>query len=272
MMNRKIITSLIIALLFLILIFVIFFTVPSHYKNKVKVATHHLNAFNTKDEVARIVVFSDLDLYYDYDVESLKKVIAKINEQNPDLVIFNGDLILNSSYKENKKLNAEIVANLQTLKPLYGKFAILGEQDLNNKTSQQLLVESDFEILTNKVRPIRINNKTFNIIGLLDNDKQQDVLRAVDDKAFNMVVCHSPYIVDKIKTYKVNVIVLGHTLGGQYNLPLFGSVFADLKRYPYYKGVNEVNGIDVYTSNGLGIYQSNMRFNAPSSIELFILE
>ncbi|MDR1781456.1 MAG: metallophosphoesterase [Bacilli bacterium] len=271
-MNRKIIISLIGSILLLIIFFIVFFTIPSHYKNKVKVADYTLNVFNTKTTIARVVVFSDTDLYYDYDINALKRAVTKINEQNPDIVIFNGDLILNSSYKENKTLNNQIISTLKELKPLYGKFAILGEQDLSNKDSQSILKSADFEILTNTVRSININNKNFNLIALYDNNKEKDVLKNVSDKTFNMVICHSPNIVDKIKDYKVDMIVVGHTLGGQYNIPLFGSIFKNIKSYPYYKGVNEVNGIKVYTSNGLGIYQSNMRFNAPSSVELFILK
>ncbi|MDR3215630.1 MAG: metallophosphoesterase [Bacilli bacterium] len=273
-MNKKMLVSLISLVIIVLLIFLIFFTFPTNYKNKIKVASYEHNAFNTKIINAKVIVFSDTHLYYDYNIPQLKMVVDKINEQSPDIVIFNGDLINNKAYalnKEHSKINKQIITELKRINPLYGKFAILGEQDETNKDTPNILNEADFEILNNTIRPININNKHFNIIGLKDNKDPLKILSKANDKDFNMVIAHNPNIIDKITNNKIDLIVCGHTLGGQYYLPLIGSIFKDIKTYKYYRGTNNINGIKTYTSNGLGIYQSNMRFNTPSTIETFIL-
>ncbi|MDH6604020.1 putative MPP superfamily phosphohydrolase [Bacilli bacterium PM5-9] len=270
-MNKKILISAIAGVSVIIIIFFIFFYSPSQYKNKITTNTHKINAFSTKSEVARIVVFSDLHLLYDYKVTDLKKVVDKINGVEPDIVIFNGDLFDNKSYQKNKTQNTNIIKTLKELQPIYGKFAILGDQDNANKDASKILVDSDFEILTNTARNIKINSKHFNIIGLYNNGKQTSVLKKLNDKTFNFTLSHSPEIIESIKNYKINTIVTSHTLGGQYNIPIYGSIFSNIKSVPYYKGYSLVNEIGVYNTNGIGIYQSSMRFMAPSSIELFIL-
>lgn len=270
-MNKRLLLGLIIVFLTAIIIFFFFFSLPSNYKNKITHNTHSINAFDTQETLAKVIVFSDLHLLYDYDVDNLKKVVEHINQENPDIVIFNGDLFDSKSYKKNNKTNSEIVNILKEIQPVYGKFAILGDQDQKVKETKNILVNSDFEILTNVVRNIKINNKSFNLIGLFNNKKYTNTLNKLNDKSFNFTVTHNPEIIDSIKNYKIDLIVTGHTLGGQYNLPLYGSIFNDIRSVPYYKGYNNVEDISVYNSNGLGIYQSSMRFLAPSSIEIFEL-
>ena len=270
-MKKRVLLIMIAVFLTAIVIFFFFFSLPSNYKSKVVHNTHNINAFESPEMVAKVIVFSDLNLFYDYNVEDLKKVVTQINQENPDIVIFNGDLIDSKSYKKNNKTTSEIISVLKEIQPVYGKFAILGEQDQKIKETRNILINSDFEILTNVIRNIKINSKSFNLIGLLNNNKYSNTLNKLSDNSFNFVVTHNPEIIDSIKNYKINLIVTGHTLGGQYNLPLYGSLFNDIRSIPYYKGYNKIEGISVYNSNGLGIYQSSMRFLAPSSIEVFEL-
>jgi len=271
-MTKKLVIGAIGIVSIAIIIFVVFFSLPANYKDSIRVNTHNINHFEKDAPQARVVVFSDLHLFYDYQVEDLRRVVEVINDANPDIVIFNGDLFHDESYEKDDEVNGEIISILREIKPMYGKFAILGEQDTKNDDARGILVNSDFEVLSNVVRNIRINEIKFNLIGLYNNGKQTKVLGNVSDKTFNFVVSHTPEIIESIQDYKIDVMVTGHTLGGQYNLPFYGSIFDNIRNVPHYKGFAEVNGINIYNSNGLGIYQSNMRFLAPSSIELFIIQ
>lgn len=270
-MNKKILINSIIGIGILIVIFVVFFSIPANYKNTIKVNTHKLDAFKSKTPIAKVVIFSDLHLFYDYQPKNLDKLIDTINQQDPDIVIFNGDLFDSSTYKADTKINNEIIAKLKNIQPLYGKFAVMGEQDFKVTQARSTLINSDFEILNNKNRSVSVNNQSFNIIGLLDNKTSLDIMKKTSDKTFNFVLAHNPNQVNSLKDFKIDCLVTGHSLGGQYNLPFYGSIFKNIRDISYYKGYNNINGIPVYNSNGIGIYNSNMRFRAPSSIEEFIL-
>ncbi|MEH6937816.1 metallophosphoesterase, partial [Bacillus sp. JJ664] len=97
----------------------------------------------------KIVQFSDTHLGSDYSLPQLQGLVENINNQNPDLIVFTGDLIDNSAlFKERN----EISPILMQLKATYGKYAIYGNHDVGGagKTVySQVLVNADFTILEN---------------------------------------------------------------------------------------------------------------------------
>ena len=55
-----------------------------------------MNNTNSKENL-KIVQLSDLHIKKDFNADRLDKVIQKTNEQNPDFIIFSGDLYDNYS-------------------------------------------------------------------------------------------------------------------------------------------------------------------------------
>lgn len=79
-----------------------------------------MNNTNSKENL-KIVQLSDLHIKKDFNADRLDKVIKKTNEQNPDFIIFSGDLYDNySQYNENEA----VISKLKSLKAKYGKIAI----------------------------------------------------------------------------------------------------------------------------------------------------
>ena len=271
-MSKKLIIKLIALVSIIIILFVFFFTIPTNYRNNVRINTHHINAFDTETIQARVVVFSDLHLFYNYQIDDLKNVVDTIISSNPDILIFNGGFFSIEKYEKDEERNQEIIEILREIRPMYGKFAVLSQDDLKNQEIEAVLTQANFEIINNHKRDIRINDVRFDIVGLLNNDDVLNVFDTMSDETFNFVVSNDPIILENIQNFKIDVLVFGRTLGGQYNLPFIGTVFEDIREYPIYRGIHNINEIYVVFSNGLGIYQSSMRFRAPSSIELFILK
>ena len=52
---------------------------------------HQLENRSSKEKI-KIVQLSDLHIKKDFDAKHLDKVIQKTNEQNPDFIVFSGDL------------------------------------------------------------------------------------------------------------------------------------------------------------------------------------
>ena len=59
---------------------------------RLKVKEYTLNEQENGAEDIKVVQFSDLHIKEDYTAENLEKVVDKINAQNPDVVVFTGDL------------------------------------------------------------------------------------------------------------------------------------------------------------------------------------
>lgn len=267
-MNKKFLKGLIFFLIVIIISFLFFFWFPSQYKDNIKVNNYYLDPFSKEKQQAKIVVFSDINMGNDYGIENLDNLVNTISNQEADIVIFNGDLLSKDNNLDAKQ-KAKISEELLKIKPLYGKFATLGAND--DKSVVRLLENADFEILNNVARNVRINDVNFNIIGLNNNDSYKKALKNLSDKSFNFALVNNPSLIEKLLGNKIDVIVSGYTLGGQYNIPFFGSIYSDLQVSAYSKGNIEENGIRIYNSNGIGTKYNNMRLLAPSSVEVFNL-
>lgn len=264
-MKRKrglLITGIILLILFVL--FFIFYLKPKDYKSKIVVNTYNLNTKDDKTDKKnlKVVVFSDLNLGFDYQVKDLTNLVNKINDTKPDVVVFNGDLIA-------KKLSTEalksVTNQLKDIKALYGKFANLGESD--DKEISNLLVNADFEVINNQARHIYHYDKMINLI-FLNGNNYDTVLSKVNDNQFNMAITHNPNLINDLLKYKLDVIVAGHTLGGEYTLPFYGSIYDELKQ-EHYRGKFKDGDTQVVISNGIGTKHHQLRLLAPSSIELF---
>jgi len=77
----------------------------------------------------KIIHISDLHLGSFNSVEKLKEVVSLINSENPDLVVFTGDLV-NNYYHEAKPYRDV----LMEIKAKDGKFSILGNHDYGDYT------------------------------------------------------------------------------------------------------------------------------------------
>lgn len=271
-MNKKILINIMIGFIVIIILFFIFFTLPTTYKNTVVVNHIDIKSERPLKNEIKVAVFSDAHLFFDYKIEDLQMAVNRLNNEAFDVLIFDGDLI-QATKKQEAKPNAKAIINvLSQLRPMYGKFAILGDNDAKVKQTNQILKKSGFEILNNKVRNVEVNKADINVIGIRDLKKARSTLDNLSDKKFNLLIAHNPRVVDEVSHNKLNLIVTAHTLGGQYNLPFYGSVFADIREIPYYKGHTTVNGIEVYNTNGLGTERKNVRFLAPSAMEIFTIK
>ncbi len=86
---------------------------------RLEVKEYHLTEQKEDSEVIKIVQFSDVHIKEDYTFENLDKVVKCINEQNPDVVVFTGDLYDNyAKYSDD----ANIIAELQKIEAKYEKF------------------------------------------------------------------------------------------------------------------------------------------------------
>ena len=85
---------------------------------------------------------------------------------------------------------------------------------------------------------------------------------------YKIVLVHEPDISDKIvKDYSVNLILAGHTHGGQINIPLIKNIFIPKDSIKYTK--DHYN--NMYINYGLGTKKAHLRFLNHPSIDLYRL-
>ncbi len=220
---------------------------------------------------------SDLHYLGYFDESRLETVQSKVNSINPDIIIFGGDLVDREMSEDEY---SKLLLSLKSMNAQYGKFAILGEADYKSEAiSEQveaLLYEADFEVLKNKSVKLTKDTKEFiQIIGIDSPlDKLDDIESAyadVDEKNFAISFVHTPDTAKDLMTNKTDLIVAGHSHGGQVKIPLLGQVYNKPLAEEFYSGLYNVNNSKLYVSNGLGTSITDVRINAPAEIIIYTL-
>lgn len=197
----------------------------------------------------KVVQFSDL--YYDntVDIKYLKEIVSSINKLKPDIVIFTGDLISINVDDETKN---QIIESLGSINSSIGKYAIKGDSD--NDLFDGIINSSGFINLTNT--SVNAFYKGDIPINISNQDIQSDL--------FNILLIHEPDSIDSFEN-KFNLVLSGHSLNGQINIPIIKKLFLKNGSKKYYNGYYDINGSPLYVSNGIGTTNFKYRlFNKPS--------
>lgn len=215
------------------------------YSNKVT------NDFNG----LKIVHFSDI-LYPSVNIDKIKKTINVINNTNPDIVIFTGNIINKDINISNEK---ELLINeFKNIKAKYGKYAIKGLFD--NNDALEVLKNSSFEILDNTITKIYINNSYINIVGYTNKNDL-----SIDDKYTIFLTSYPDNTDNIINYYNPDLILTGYSLNGNINLPFIGGLIKYNNAKKYYNRHYEIGNTKLFISGGIGNKNINFRlFNHPS--------
>lgn len=230
----------------------------------------------------QILFISDIDynLFMDYD--RFSNIVNKINELNPDIVIFLGDLFAHPSINvPSDEIQAEVTNLLKSIKAPLGKFAVYGEQDLESVVTKQLfddiMANADFEVLDNE--SIQLYNKSGTFINLVGLDcpisGELDIDSAFNDvyrDTYTITICHTPDVIDSIPNDYVNLMLSGHSLGGQIYIPLIGRIIKMPYAEKYYRGQYNVNNTLLDVTNGVGTIKYDARLFSDPEIVLYQLK
>lgn len=214
----------------------------------------------------KIVHISDIHYKVTTDDEDLKKIVNEINLLKPDIVIFSGDLFdktikyTNKDYKKIEELLKNINYNI-------GKFAIKGDNDLKNDHWNDVIKNSDFTDLNDTYKLIYYkDSEPILLTGLSSNyyDNHVEKLKEIENNyKYSILVLHEPDFADKVNNY--NLILAGHSLNGQINIPYIGGIIKEKYSNKYYSEYYKINNSDLYISNGIGTSKYKYRlFNIPS--------
>lgn len=218
----------------------------------------------------KIVFFSDTHIGKDYNISQLQKVATKINEQKPDLVIFGGDLIDN--YNRDKPDLDQIISVLSLIQAEYGKFSVYGNHDYGggaNRIYGDLMEKSGFTLLTNQ--SVKLKDRDICISGLDDYQNGKPDIKLMDnhtETAYHILISHAPDLADRIDLSSVNLMLSGHTHGGQVNLPFARDYVLPPGGQKYVKGMYELNqNACLFVTSGIGTAKARYRFlNLPEIV------
>lgn len=228
-----------------------------------------------------IAFLSDIQYNGFMNKNRLEPMIRKINDANPDVVIFGGDLFdstLTNIPDQDKQV--EILNLLKALDAPLGKFAVLGEQDETSEniktTVKNILFQADFELIENSSLRIRNNSNAsitlFGIDSMING--HPDIEKAfsnINANEFNIAISHCPDIITQLPTTAIDLMLSGHSHGSQIRVPFFGPISTIDGAKTYTHGTEKIGNTLLHISNGLGTTNYDMRLFSQPEVLIYRL-
>lgn len=254
--------NIILTVLFLLLFIWAFFIEPNMLTvTKYQVQDKELSGI-------KIVFVSDLHIK-PHQKKRLQEIIGLINNQNADMVLCGGDLV--SGHNKLLTMPIEKIAiELQNIKSKYGFYTILGNHDQYIGTDYiiETLKNNKINVLYNSNVKVNVNGKDIYIAGIQYKPKNMiPIEKSLENtKSPVIMLTHSPDEIKKIPN-SVNLILAGHTHGGQIVIPVIGPILTGSQYHNLYAygQINE-NGKKLITTRGIGVSILPFRLNCPPEI------
>jgi predicted MPP superfamily phosphohydrolase len=215
-------------------------------------------------EGLRVIHLTDLHYGPLMPLEILDNVIQKTNELEKDIIVCTGDYVRGAAAARKIDSIWSVMANLRAPE---GVYTVLGNHDHWASTEQSVhcLNKSGHINLRHTVVPLSRNGKTlwFGGAGDLweDHVNLDQVLKDVPDDACRIVLAHNPDTADTDYTTRVDLMISGHTHGGQVKIPFIGTPVLPVKNKAYSSGFVRSRKTAVFISRGIGWAGLPIRFN-----------
>ena len=214
----------------------------------------------------KIAHLSDIH-YASMGKEKLDKVVEEVNIMRPDLIVFTGDLYDRFSNLTDD-MKEKIIDSLSKLEAPFGKYAVSGNHDYEHDGYQEIIEKCGFTYLSNESKLIYNNGNTpIEIVGYPSIMKDSPDYNISLSDNYKIGLIHEGDAFDNIENKDYNLVLAGHSHGGQVRLPIIGSIKFMLPDYAkkYSEEYYKVNNTQIYISYGLGESEFYIRaFNKPS--------
>lgn len=234
----------------------------------------------------KIVQLSDFHSYWFGSRE--RKVLEMLEEIEPDFVFITGDSVDPiTKLITDRDLSSVKIFWQELGKKYQGRiFGVLGNHDTG--MVKNYLEESGIPILDNENRRIWIGQEFIYLIGVDDpwtgRDDLPKAMAETENDIPKILLAHGPEIMARVSRKEIDLILVGHTHGGQVNIPFFGRLIQPLSRYgrKYTRGLFKVDSTPLdskhltgytylYVNRGIGTSIIPARFNCPPEITLIEL-
>ncbi len=230
-----------------------------------RIVTHEINSPELSKNWAgkNIVLISDTHLGVVRSEKFMQKVVKKINETRPDLVLIAGDIIDGPTFDYKKGLSP-----LRNIQSTFGTIYTPGNHESYNpdpeifypivKDLTTTLIDSKTEINGTDIIGIDFGNESF------ENTKARLEKSGFDGKIPSIAILHDPKNINALLDAGVSLVVSGHTHCGQF-WPMTLVVKSIYGKYTHGVVENNLGGVSV-TTCGVGTAMSPLRIGTNPEI------
>ena len=233
------------------------------------VEEYDVSVSESAEKEIRAAVLSDIHVGPYKKSKWVKKVVERVNETEPDVVLILGDFIFSSSNQ------TEMLGPLKNISAKYGTFAVTGNHDYIGFESDKIIkVLERLNVIVLENENVRLlEDEKLVLAGVSDIWFKGDPFEAVSGLLNDDVVLmlsHNPDVVLTKAVDRVDLVLGAHTHGGQVRLPAIGSLAPLPTRLgkKFDKGLFSYKGLPLFITSGVGETGSRARLFNPPEISI----
>lgn len=285
--------SLIISLL--LLLFTTIFLYGSFIEPRMLIINEQTVDLKNIDNPIKIAFFSDSQIGKYRDETDVKRTVEKILKLNPDIVFIGGDVVDNSVINQKKGIDETLyLTPLSELTKRIPVYAINGNHEFGVNCQTQdypctfyfpdvrLYVQEKMELLgvrylVNELEKITVRDQSFYLYGgdtWWGDQTDFSILNKRDNEDIpTIALIHNPAAAWETNKNKIDLMLSGHTHGGQIRLPLVGPVglVDDIIPRSWYQGWQELDQMKLFVTSGNGETGVRARLFNPPEIVLITI-
>ena len=222
----------------------------------------------------KVAVLSDLHVGHYKKTSWAQAVTQTINEQKPDLIFLLGDFVF------DRATDADMLASLLALQAPLGVYAVSGNHDFDSgalENIKALFKTADIRFLDNTSAELPLAPPTLTLVGVADlwfgGDPSFAMAKVNVKKGPVIFLAHNPDVVLDPTVKPADLVIAGHTHGGQIRLPWLGSLaeIPDRLGQQYDRGLFDYHGQKLFITSGAGETGPRARLFVPPEIVILKL-
>jgi predicted MPP superfamily phosphohydrolase len=228
----------------------------------------------------KIVHISDFHFEEYTEPAFLDAIVRKVNAAAPDLVVLTGDFVSSKPLPRHFSvgLGYQCAEHLGRIKcPL--RYAILGNHDclVGSRAITDALHSHGIPVLANSSVPLERNGQRVWLAGIKDVLEDKPDLGAAlpssrSEREPVILLAHEPDFADYALGRRVDLVLSGHTHGGQILLPLLPPLLLPDMGVKYVHGLFRLgDGMQLYVNRGIGAVTLPFRFRCQPEITVITL-
>ena len=223
--------------------------------------TVEVNKTSEKESLT-IVYVADTHIGSAVTRRGVSHLVEKIHSMKPDMIILGGDIFDRNTTDSLKQYTSR---ELKKLVAKQGIYYVEGNQELRLK--------EDFTTYFRNAGITVLQDQTaylpagIQIVGLRDNADRnkmpvEQIMSGLDTEKPVIVISHRPKDLEKLSKAGADIVLCGHTHGGQYPLGFLAVLAANDMNY----GIKKYDTMSAITTSGAGGYGIPSKLTVPSEI------
>ncbi len=227
----------------------------------------------------RIAVLSDIHVDNWFITEKkLRTIVDRTNQLQPDLIVILGDYMSGDGWVRHRVAPEVFGPILKDLRAPLGVYSVLGNHDwwYGGMKVRRTLEQNGIKVLEDEAAQVDARGTSFWLVGLADlwtrPQRISDTIAKVPQGQPLIALTHNPDIFPNVPQ-RVQLVLAGHTHGGQVRFPLIGPVIV-----PSDYGNRWVQGHVVednhhlFVTTGIGTSIVPVRLGVPPEIVLLTIK